>query len=537
MTTAKNRNKVVFALFLIAAVLTSTTAATLSTENTIPSKGTIVSAPQTITLYTSTNPTKPTTAILISGELNTTTNQAQKVTIEYTKNPNDWNMIATVDTDSNGRFQTAVSFPTSGIYTIRATCGNTVNTFTQTVTDRVVSQSNGDYSDIQTAINSLPQSGGVVYVKSGLYELNGKQITLRSNLTLLGDGIDQTIIRLYPVKHDFSPGLQACEDAITSASDGIIENVLLEQFTLIQNVVSVNHHGGINMRGADTNVTIRNVKITDVSGPAIGGGLNINLTIENCIIERSWTGIALASTTNGIIRNNTISDTKGDGIFPVSAASNLLIENNRLTNIGDTAVDITSPASAGVQGEKNVTVRNNIVVNGTMRVSNAADIQIIGNIIFNGKISIDGGQGTPANVKIIGNTIVSSYSVGIGFYGASNAIAKDNVITMTTPAAGVTQSGIAAAIWGTGVIQNNTILAAADYGIDFGNWALGNGNNITITGNLIQDYGKYGIYDDNKHTEPVYVKGNTFSSSLPNTLAVYIANSGNDWVIENNIYK
>lgn len=51
-----------------------------------------------------------------------------------------------------------------------------------------------DTAALQSAINALPAAGGVVYLPTGTYKLTSA-LTLRSNLTLLGDGDGATVIQ------------------------------------------------------------------------------------------------------------------------------------------------------------------------------------------------------------------------------------------------------------------------------------------------------------------------------------------------------
>jgi parallel beta-helix repeat protein len=522
----------IIAIALATILLTHTTAGLLSTTQTIPSNGTITAPVLSLTIGSSSNPAKAASPILISGQIATAGNYSNlSIDIQYSQDQSTWHNISTVTTNSDGTFETAFAFPSSGTYFVRATCGDQVNFYSQLVVDRFVNLNGSEDSvDIQTAIDSLPSTGGIVYIRSGLYDLEGNSLVLRSDLTLIGDGIDRTIVRLFPTMHDESMGVA---DAITSETD--ITNLLVENFTVVQNVVRLNHHGGIVLRGsANNNIAVRNMKITDVSGPGIGLGTYNNLLIENCIVERAWTGINLYGGENALIRGNVVINTAGDGIYPQVHASNVIIENNYLENIGDTAVDVCGFASWGSLSEKHIVVRNNTIKNGPIRVTNAIDVQVINNRIQYGEINVDGGQGTPVDVKIIGNQIVSTGRAAIAFYGAANSSAENNIIRMEPPSPNVTQSGIIAAIWGTGRIINNTILNSANYGIDFGGWALGSGNNITIMNNTIQDFGNFGIYDDNKHQETVYVENNTFIYNAKAT-AIFVEDPANHWIITGNI--
>lgn len=512
-------------------LLTHTTAGLLSATQTVPSNGTITARVLSLTLGSSSNPAKTASPILISGQIATAGNYSNlPIDIQYSRDQSTWHDISTVTAKSDGTFETAFTFPSSGTYFVRATCGNQVNSYSQLVVDRFVNL-NGleDSVDIQTAIDSLPSTGGIVYIRSGLYDLKGNSLMLRSDLTLIGDGTDRTIVRLFPTMHDESMGVA---DAITSGTN--ITNLLVENFTVVQNAVPLNHHGGIDLRGsANNDITVRNMKITDVSGPGIGVNNNyINLLIENCIVERAWTGISFGGGENALIRGNTIIDMTGDGIFPEVSSSNVIIENNYLENIGDTAIDISCPPPA----HEHITVKNNTIVNGLIRVSNAIDVQVIDNRVQYGEINVDAGQGRPIDVKIIGNQIVSTGKAAIGFYGAANSSAENNIIKMEPPSPNATQSGIVAAIWGTGLTINNTILNSANYGIDFGGWGLGGGNSITIRSNTIQNFGNFGIYDDNLHQETVYVEYNTFMSNNAPSSAIFAENPANHWIITGNIF-
>jgi hypothetical protein len=522
------------AIALAAILLTHTTAGLLSTTQTVTSNGTITARVLSLVLGSSPNPAKTASPILIYGQIATVGNGNYSnlpIDIQYSQDQSTWHTISTVTANSNGTFETTFAFPLSGIFLVRANCGNQINSYSQLVVDRFVNLNGSEDSvDIQTAIDSLPSTGGVVYIRSGLYDLQGNSLVLRSDLTLIGDGMDRTIVRLFPTMHDESMGVA---DAVTS---GTITNLLVENFTVIQNVVPLNHHGGIDLRGSTNNIVVRNMKITDVSGPGIcANGNYTNLLIENCTVERAWTGIDCYGGENAEIRGNTIIDTTGDGIFPELHASNVTIENNYLENIGDTAVDIVG--MAGPLSAEHIIVRNNTIKNGSIRVSNAIDVQIVGNSIYYGVIDVDSGEGTPIDVKIIGNLIVSTGNAAIAFYGAANSSAENNIIKMEPPSPGVTQSGIIAAIWTSGLIEGNTI-SGGDYSIDFGGWKLGWECNITIRNNKLFDFKQYGIYDDGLNQNYVNVAENEIYSMQPTALwGVLTGNPGSTWTIENNALK
>jgi hypothetical protein len=394
---------------------------------------------------------------------------------------------------------------------------------------QVINVTNFDSNAIQEAINALPPEGGTIHLSSGVYDLNGKSVILRSNIKLAGEGIDQTIIRLYPTIHTAS---MAIEDAITSYDK--ITNLVISDLTVIQNVQQVRHHGGIVFRGDENdNIRITNVKVTDISGWGIGLSYGTNISIENCNVERAWTGIVFSYCNNVAIKGNTIKNTGGDGIFSEAQATQVVISDNYLENIGDTAIDIAGSALAGPQSEQEIEVINNSIINGSIRITNALNVKVTSNTILNGAINVDGGQGSPINIDIKQNQVTSSGKVGIGFYGAVNASAEQNTIIMTTPGSNITQSGIVAAIWGNGLITENTIIGSANYGIDFAGWGLGSGNNIIIQNNQIQEFGTYGIYDNNKYISTVTIQHNTFITQN-GASTIFTENTSNRWIMMEN---
>lgn len=527
---------IILAVFIIGVLLTNTTEGLTSATDVVASSGVINYVTPLLKLNSSINPARSGILVQIFGIFEAAGNRnysGLSTNLQYSQDQITWNQIATVAAKSDGTFEINFAFPSSGNFIVKATCGNQVTSYEQTVVDRIVNL-NGleDSIDIQTAINSLPAQGGTVYIRSGLYDLGGRSLQVRSNLALIGDGIDKTIIRLYPTMHTSES--MGIEDAITSNTD--IDNLVFENFTLIQNGAPMNHHGGIILRGGKNNgITVRNLHITDISGAGIDIPNYNGVLIENCIIERAWTGITVIAGLNAEIRNNIIMNTNGDGIFPQISATNVIIENNYLENIGDTAIDITGPSSAGTPSHMHITITNNKITNGCMRVTNAKDVQITGNIIQYGEINVDAGQGTPSEVRIVGNQIVSKGSAAIGFYGASDSSAENNIIRMEQPSSNTKQSGITAAIWGTGLIAGNTIQNSANYGIDFGGWGLGGSSDITIRGNTIQDYGNFGVYDNNKVISTVRVEGNTITSSKATaTYTIFTENPANHWVINGN---
>jgi len=458
----------------------------------LPSRGIV----QTFLIMVSPNPSKINQLITISG----VGQPRVLVVIQYSRDQYNWYNISTILTNETGRYTIQHTFTASGIYYFRAISNGLISVCRHVVADFFVAlDGSGDFTDIQAAIDALPAEGGTVFVKAGVYVLNPtyhypyKKIIVRSNLNLIGEGINKTIIKLFP---DLQPaGSNVRTDAISNLNT--TENLLIANLTLIQNGTP-DHlgSGALCMRHNCTNVTIRNVEVKQSFGGGIAIPNGTNILIENCIIDTVWTGIYVYQCKNVTIRGNRVSNTGGDGIYPAVTNQDVLIEKNYVENIGDTGIDLT--ATSGQPPLTNATARNNILVNAGIRVTNAINIKVLNNIIVYGSISVDAGQGRPYNVTIEGNQITCNEQVAIAFKGSRNCVARNNWIQMLPPAPGVNQSGMYAAIYGTGIIENNTILDAANYGISFGGWGLYSGCNLTIRGNMILNFGDIGIWDDGK---------------------------------------
>jgi len=62
----------------------------------------------------------------------------------------------------------------------------------------VAEDGSGDFIDIESAIDSLPNTGGVVYIKEGTYSISSGITITKSNVSILGAG-SSTIINLQMV--------------------------------------------------------------------------------------------------------------------------------------------------------------------------------------------------------------------------------------------------------------------------------------------------------------------------------------------------
>jgi parallel beta-helix repeat protein len=209
-----------------------------------------------------------------------------------------------------------------------------------------------DYPSIQDAVDSLPATGGTVFIPAGLY-LISSPVKLPSNVALTGEGFD-TILKL-----------------ADGANTNVIENMNLGTWT-------------------DSNIVITNMQIDgngeNQTGPANGIFL---YAAPNSRIEQVWAhnfprkylfGIQVSAAIhvmfcpNTIIQNNVIEDNKYSGIF-VSFSDNNVVYRNRIYD---------SHRGIYLRNSDNVSAAKNTVINcdeGIRIYYDASYNEIIGNYI------------------------------------------------------------------------------------------------------------------------------------------------------------
>lgn len=373
-----------------------------------------------------------------------------------------------------------------------------------------------DYPTIQKAIDAVPKNRyGIINISKGVYTLNWNPITPRSNITLVGAGIDQTIIRNSAAKTRYAESPRT--PIMLSIAD--LDNFELRDMTLNMSCTPDNLGWNlVDLRGGtNTNITISNVKATDATGAAFHLCTANDIIVQHCVIDSVWTGIRWYGN-NSIIKQNRITNTGGDAIFPASYnadgyhVENAYITDNYIENATDTGIDITSQAAAGAHC--NVTAVNNTLVNAHFRISFSRNITLSGNTIKNELlpnakigVSVDGGAGKCHNIIVEGNTISTYGEYALGFQGVYDCKATNNILTVHRNAK-LTQSGIEAGIRGSALIENNMI-AGGNYSLSFGGWELGDETTMTIRNNTMVDFWTAGIWDDNKPQNVVLVENNT----------------------------
>jgi len=159
----------------------------------------------------------------------------------------------------------------------------------------VAADGSGDYTDIQSAIDALPATGGEIHVKAGTYIITTGITINKSNVTIVGSGFS----------------------------------------TIIQTTSNIS----IFYASSKTNIDISNLYILGA-----GAGHTDNLAFEYATVTYSKIkyckidsvgsfGVYLSTTSsNNIISNNIISNCVYDGIYTSNGTNNLIINNTCTSN-------------------------------------------------------------------------------------------------------------------------------------------------------------------------------------------------------------
>ncbi len=186
---------------------------------------------------------------------------------------------------------------------------------------------NGDYTDIQTAINALPATGGMVHVKEGTYTITSAISIADDNISLIGSG-SSTIIRVTGAINGIS---------VSSGKEGIL---IADLYIVGDGTSAVD---GINMSNS-LNSVIRGCRVENFTGDGIEVNSGANILVQNNFaFNNDQNGILLDDgVDNSIVANNITYLNTWDGIRMNDGENNLLSANNSFNN--DKGIGIYSSA-------------------------------------------------------------------------------------------------------------------------------------------------------------------------------------------------
>jgi len=240
----------------------------------------------------------------------------------------------------------------------------------------VAADGSGDFEDIQEAINDLPSSGGVVYIKEGTYEVSSVISISKSNVSLIGAG-KSTVI-------------SSSASPVISASS--VDNVLISQLffssppgwaiylgSSSESAISycwISNCGdnSIQVTGCQE-IFISNCFISGGPGIGIESNSSSSLLISNLISDKE-SGVYLTGDNNIVSSNRILSCGNGAGVEVETSHS--IITSNFISDSGDHGIILYSSS------------RRNIISNNQVLSSFGYGVQIqgdynllLGNVLYN----------------------------------------------------------------------------------------------------------------------------------------------------------
>ena len=251
----------------------------------------------------------------------------------------------------------------------------------------VATDGTGDYTDIQTAIDNLPATGGCIYVKEGTYTITASITITSSNVSIIGCGAG-TIIYV-----DDSADINAL---VVGNGVNAYRNIFLSQFKIDGNSANqgVDKYG-IYFRAFITDSIINVVWVDDFKGKGIRiyNECKYNI-IDSCIIRDS-TGMAIEIVDG--CEQNTITNCQ-----VVSNSQGIVIDDgSQYTTIGHNRCSQNTYDGIWINSDRAIIINNICIVNGDNGIeTNDADRTIInGNSLFlNGDTGIALGAATSQTI-------------------------------------------------------------------------------------------------------------------------------------------
>ncbi len=321
-----------------------------------------------------------------------------------------------------------------------------------------INDNGADYTDIQSAINDLPASGGLVFVRMGTYSITPLGLNInKANTIVRGEGPGTVI----------SSGLSS--DLITiSANDVTLEqmSIINSSATSTANSLKITGNKAIVDRVTFTYTGSSMADHIALSGSNDSKILNCNISGSPVITSTNSSGINLGTSNNVQIKDCKIECEVG---VEIDGSSNRfqIIDNTLAFSVGDTTekigvtiLDSATTANGMIMGNSvfnayravvinrpRVTIASNIIDNCsggiyTNASTNSGDhLLITGNSIFtsvNSDYSIflqDSVRSIIANNRIY-HPGTASGNIAINFVSTSDSIINGNAISVANPSFG-----------------------------------------------------------------------------------------------------
>ena len=330
--------------------------------------------------------------------------------------------------------------------------------------DGVIVAGTDEYPTVQSAIDALPETGGAVYVRPGLY-VESVRIT-KPNVHLSG-----TWSSIIKTPDNAEPLVNDCP--IRVFADGCT-----------------------------------------IEGLQIDGNREGNPAIDDFVLGRQADGIGIYAN-RCIVRNNFIHNTIGHKIIVWNESfenlaenvgrHSIIIDGNLVCGEGSRGgIDIASTQNAHIPGNYNrdIVVTGNVVHGNQMVVHTAEYVAITDNMLWHG-LGIHSGA---RHIICAGNTISSPKSVGVSILDSTFITISNNHVSNTL-GNGIQISSSDHVVTNGNIIDS--VLASGASGVVYSN-----SNHIQIVNNKIHNIGSRGIYLVNSEIcNDVVIQGNQITET------------------------
>lgn len=327
-------------------------------------------------------------------------------------------------------FRNKVIFPASYIISNGAGTIKAVNSTT----------SNVDYSDtdisivIQGILDNLPTNGCKIFIKKGRYGTNSFANTIKfqkSNISLVGEGIDQTIITQ-------PNGNNKTLISFNNPSIGFPTNIGMYDLTIDGNGTNQTSGDNILVDYTDYTMLLRVKSINSYENSLRTLGPANYHIVKDCIFDRNYSAndLVMGMANNSRYIGNVITNNFGSGAFTSGGGTNVIIAHNYIhDNNGYAGISLENYGTWD-----RILIHDNYIYNhpngnGINTVSNVTssklkNIRIADNHIYNNVIGINANEWDDS--IITGNVIKNNSSYGIysskGHTGGSNLTISYNLI-------------------------------------------------------------------------------------------------------------
>ncbi len=284
----------------------------------------------------------------------------------------------------------------------------------------VATDGTGDFTDIQTAIDSLPAGGGVVYIKEGTYTISAKLTITSDNVSLFGAGKSTKIqcssavrmlectnannLTIKDIWFDGDGGASTGQFGIylINSDDGIIQNCILDDMVaegiyidntsndniIVDCTILNNGRHGIQAFGGRVYIHHCFVKGSTNHGIVLASGSSDSKVIGCNVLSNVNDGINISSNdcliqANRCDGNDTGASASYSGI-KLNGADRCLINNNHCYANGDYGIDLTSAGASS-----NIVMGNLCLLNTTGQINDAGTNTLPNGAVGTNNLALD----------------------------------------------------------------------------------------------------------------------------------------------------